>query len=78
MITSGYARIETPRPTRPRDPERPTAPLVAVAGREDAAARAERNMRELFDLTGDHELMRAARVSLIRVGIVAVDREAGE
>lgn len=78
FAATGGALWEPQRTTAPRDPERPAAPLVAAPGREDAAALADRAMRTLLALTGDQELVRAARASLIRAGVVRVDREDGE
>lgn len=73
--TSGYA-VREPRPVL-TDPQRPTAPIVAAPGREDAAALADRATQMLFTLTGDEQLVKDIRRSLIRAGVVQVRREDG-
>lgn len=75
FAATGGALWETQRTSAPRDPERPDAPLVPAPGREDAAAVADRAVRTLLALTGDHELVRAARIALIRAGVVQVRKD---
>ena len=73
-ITNGQL-WEAPRATpAPPDPSRPTAPLRAVPGREQDAARANEALRVLFELTRDESLVRDARVALICADVVEVDR----
>lgn len=57
------------------DPERPSANLRPVAGRERAASRANAALAELLSLTGGDERMRGEIVrALIASGVVEVDR----
>lgn len=72
-VTRG-ALWESPRTNHRPDPERPTAPLRVVAGREDEARRAHAALAELWSLTRDTTLVKDTERALIRAGIVEVAR----
>lgn len=65
-----YARAAS----KPLDPQRPSAPLRPVAGREDAARVCDRALRTLLTFAHDERMEQEIRRALIAAGVVEVER----
>lgn len=76
MITSGYAAREDAPTTKRIDPERPMGPTRATPGREQEAADCNAALAVLAPYL-DEQTMIEARKSLIRSGVIYVEKDGG-